>query len=62
MRGQPEQGIVVALTRPLTLAMRLAVDRLIDLYSAINIPQAVKKYRELREKYPLPKNVTPTPK
>ena len=53
---------MVALTRPLTLAMRLAVDRLIDLYSAINIPQAVKKYRELREKYPLPKNVTPTPK
>ena len=39
-----------------------ALDRLIELYTATKKPDEVKKYKELRAKYPTPKEVAPMPK
>jgi eukaryotic-like serine/threonine-protein kinase len=39
-----------------------ALDRLIELYTATNKPDEVKKYRELRAKYPLPKEMALLPR
>jgi serine/threonine protein kinase len=39
-----------------------ALDRLIELYTATNKPDEAKKYRELRAKYPTPKEVLPPPR
>ncbi|MCX7701692.1 MAG: serine/threonine protein kinase [Gemmataceae bacterium] len=39
-----------------------ALDRLIELYTATNMPEEVKKYQELRAKYPPAKEVSPMPK
>jgi hypothetical protein len=39
-----------------------ALDRLVELYTATNKPDEVKKYQELRAKYPTPKEVLPPPR
>jgi tetratricopeptide (TPR) repeat protein len=51
-------------TIPPQAAVRIpeALDRLIELYTATNKPEEAKKYRELRAKYPPPKEVAPMPK
>lgn len=38
-----------------------ALDRLIELYTAMNKPDEVKKYQELRAKYPAAKPANPVP-
>ncbi len=45
-------------------AMRLpeSIDRLIELYTATKKPAEVKKYTELRARYPMPNNVAPMPR
>jgi serine/threonine protein kinase len=50
-------------TIPPQAATRLpeALDRLIELYTATNKPDEVKKYQELRAKYPTPKEAAPKP-
>ncbi len=39
-----------------------SLDRLIELYTATNKPDEVKKYRDLRAEYPTPKEVAPMPR
>ena len=39
-----------------------ALDRLIELYTATDKPDEAKKYRDLRAKYPAPKEVLPPPR
>jgi hypothetical protein len=39
-----------------------ALDRLIELYTATNKPEEVKKWQAERAKYPPPKEVAPMPK
>ncbi len=39
-----------------------ALDRLVELYTATDKPDEAKKYKELRAKYPTPKEVAPMPK
>jgi serine/threonine protein kinase len=39
-----------------------AIDRLMELYTATDKPEEAKKYRDLRAKYPAPKEATPRPK
>ncbi|MFQ3650698.1 MAG: hypothetical protein SNJ75_10215 [Gemmataceae bacterium] len=39
-----------------------ALDRLIDLYTATNKPDEVKKYQQLRAKYPAKKEAAPMPR
>jgi len=38
-----------------------ALDRLVELYTATDVPDKVKQYQELRAKYPDPKEVAPMP-
>jgi hypothetical protein len=44
----PRQGII---------RIPEALDRLIELYTAMNNPDEVKKYKDLREKYPEAKKI-----
>ncbi|MBL8864973.1 MAG: hypothetical protein JNK93_05380, partial [Planctomycetia bacterium] len=51
-------------TIPPSAATRIleALDRLVELYTATNKPDELKKYQQLRANYPTPKEVAPMPK
>jgi len=60
--GMKEREVKIPKTGGTKLRIPEALDRLIELYTATNKPEEAKKYRDLRAKYPPPKEVAPMPK
>jgi hypothetical protein len=60
--GMKEREVKIPKTGGTELRIPEALDRLIELYTATNKPEEAKKYRDLRAKYPPPKEVAPMPK
>jgi serine/threonine protein kinase len=60
--GMKEREVKIPKTGGTELCIPEALDRLIELYTATNQLEEAKKYRDLRAKYPPPKEVAPMPK